>query len=151
LKKKIIIFVVAILVIIQFFKPSKNVSAAPQPNAIEQHYNVPQNVQSILHTACYDCHSNNTIYPWYNNVQPVEWWLASHINNGKRHLNFDEFYSYPLDKKRKKLSQIKETIEKDEMPLASYTLIHTDAKLSTDQKTQVLDWVKIMQATLPSN
>jgi hypothetical protein len=135
-------------VIIQFFKPTKNISAQPQPNAIEQHYAVPENVRSVLQTACYDCHSNNTRYPWYNNVQPVEWWLASHVNDGKRHLNFDEFNLYPVGKKKKKLSQIKETLEKDEMPLSSYTLIHTDAKLSTDQKVLILDWVKSMQAKI---
>jgi hypothetical protein len=151
LKKKIILAVVAILIVIQFFKPSKNIASQPQPNAIEQHYNVPENVSAVLHPACYDCHSNNTKYPWYNNIQPVEWWLASHINDGKRHLNFDEFNSYPPDKKKKKLSEIKETIEKGEMPLSSYTLIHVDARLTEDQKKIILDWVKTVQDSLQVN
>ncbi|MDH7460690.1 heme-binding domain-containing protein [Chitinophagaceae bacterium 26-R-25] len=151
MKKKIIIAVVTVLIVIQFFRPQKNVSSVPQKNAIEQHYNVPKNVRSVLQPACYDCHSNNTEYPWYNNVQPVEWWLASHINDGKRHLNFDEFNLYPLDKKKKKLSQIKETIEKGEMPLSSYTLIHTDARLSEEQKKIILSWVDSLQTSIGSN
>jgi hypothetical protein len=150
LKKKIIISLIAVLIIIQFFRPQKNISAQPQPNAIEQHYTVPENVRTVLHPACYDCHSNNTEYPWYNNIQPVAWWLASHIKDGKKHLNFDEFNSYPADKKKKKLSQIKETIEKGEMPLSSYTLIHVNARLSEEQKNVILNWVQTMQATVDS-
>jgi hypothetical protein len=151
LKKKIIIVLVVLLILIQFSKPARNISSGLQPNAIEQHFNVPEKVQSVLKTACYDCHSNNTRYPWYNNVQPVEWWLASHINDGKKHLNFDEFNLYPADKKKKKLSQIKKTIEKHEMPLASYTLVHTDARLSVDQKELILDWVRTLESALESN
>jgi hypothetical protein len=151
LKKKIIISLVAIFIIIQFFKPQKNISAQAQPSAIEQHYGVPENVRSILKPACYDCHSNNTEYPWYNNIQPVAWWLASHIKDGKKHLNFDEFDLYSPDKKKKKLSHIKETIEKGDMPLSSYTLIHTDARLSEEQKNIILNWVQTLQAKIDSN
>jgi hypothetical protein len=75
---------------IQFFDTDKNISAASSENAIEKHYQVPS-CTKFLKTSCYDCHSNNTAYPWYNNIQPVKWWLADHVNSGKRHLNFDEF------------------------------------------------------------
>ena len=140
--KKILLALVAIFVLIQFYRPAKNISVGVYANAIERHYNVPQNVGSLLKTSCYDCHSNNTKYPWYNNVQPVASWLNSHINDGKRHLNFDEFNTYPAEKKRKKLQEVAETIENGEMPLSSYTLIHGDAKLSASDKQALMDWAK---------
>ena len=132
--KKILLALAAVLVLIQFYRPEKNISTEQSADAIELHYNVPKNVGTILQTSCYDCHSNNTKYPWYNNVQPVASWLNSHVIDGKKHLNFDEFNAYPLDRKIKKLKEIGETLEENEMPLSSYTLIHGDAKLSDAEK-----------------
>ena len=142
IKKIIIPAVLALFVIIQFFGVTPNVSVVPSENSIEKHYSVPSEVQQILTASCYDCHSNNTVYPWYSKVQPVKWWLASHINDGKRHLNFDEFNTYSNDKKLHKLDEITETVKAGEMPLKSYTLIHTGAKLSEKQKQQIIGWAK---------
>ena len=138
--KKVLFVLVAIFALMQLYHPAKNISGGVSANAIERHYNVPQNVGTLLRTNCYDCHSNNTKYPWYNNIQPVALWLNSHINDGKRHLNFDEFYTYTAEKKIKKLQEIAKTVEKDEMPLSSYTLIHGDARLSTENKKVLIDW-----------
>ena len=80
----------AALVVIQFFKPERNLSSikGPAANDISKLYPVPQEVASILKTSCYDCHSNNTHYPWYSNFQPVAWWLDDHIKEGKKEINF---------------------------------------------------------------
>ncbi|SKB64166.1 Haem-binding domain-containing protein [Soonwooa buanensis] len=147
--KKISIAIILILFIaIQFFDVMPNYVAETSKNAIEKHYSVPQNVQQILKTSCYDCHSNNTVYPWYSKVQPVKWWLANHINDGKRHLNFDKFGTYPKDKKLQKLDEVAETVNADEMPLSSYTVIHTQAKLSAEQKSLIQSWVKSMKGQI---
>lgn len=138
--KRILRVFALIFVLIQFYRPAKNISDEQSANAIQLHYNVPQNVGILLRTSCYDCHSNNTKYPWYNNVQPVAFWLNDHIKDGKRHLNFDEFNTYPIEKKKKKLKEIAETIENGEMPLSSYTLIHDNAKLSVADKQVLIDW-----------
>ncbi|MBN8861275.1 MAG: heme-binding domain-containing protein [Sphingobacteriales bacterium] len=138
--KKILVALVAIFALMQLYHPAKNISSEVSANAIERHYNIPQNVGTLLRTSCYDCHSNNTKYPWYNNIEPVALWLNSHINDGKRHLNFDEFNTYPTEKKSKKLQEIAKTVEKDEMPLSSYTLIHGDARLSAEDKKVLIDW-----------
>jgi len=143
--KKIAILLVVVLILIQLFHPQKNISSQPKPNAIEQHYTVPENVSTLLKNACYDCHSNNTTYPWYNNLQPVAWWLSSHVNDGKRHLNFDEFNLYTVEKKKKKLSEISKTIKEGEMPLSSYTLMHTNAKLSDEQKKEISEWATALE------
>lgn len=139
--KKIAVAVVLLLIIIQFFGTKKNSTTIASKDAIEKHYTVSPKIQGLLKTSCYDCHSNNTEYPWYNNVQPVKWWLANHINDGKRHLNFDEFNNYTAEKKRHKLDEVVETINKDEMPLSSYTLIHSNAKLSDADKKEIEMWV----------
>lgn len=135
-------FIVLLLIVIQFFDTDKNIAAVPSENAIEKHYQVPDHVQGLLKTSCYDCHSNTTAYPWYNNIQPVKWWLADHVNSGKRHLNFDEFNSYSKEKKLKKLDEVAETIREGEMPLTSYTVVHQNAKLTDTQKSEIEQWVK---------
>ena len=126
---------------IQFIDVKKNISQDRSANAIENYEEVPAKALSILKTSCYDCHSNNTIYPSYSKVQPVKWWLADHVNSGKRHLNFDEFNSYSREKKLEKLDEIIETIKEGEMPLASYTVIHQDAKLSASDISEIEKWV----------
>ncbi|EFK34186.1 Uncharacterised protein [Chryseobacterium gleum] len=135
-------FVVLLMIVIQFFDTDKNIAVVPSENAIEKHYRVPDHVQGILKTSCYDCHSNTTAYPWYNNIQPVKWWLADHVNSGKRHFNFDEFYSYSKEKKLKKLDEVAETVREGEMPLTSYTVVHQNAKLNDTQKSEIEQWVK---------
>ena len=134
-------FVALLIIAIQFFDTDKNISATPSENAIEKHYQLSSHVQGLLKTSCYDCHSNNTAYPWYNNIQPVKWWLADHVNSGKRHLNFDEFNTYSKEIKLKKLDEITETVRSGEMPLSSYTVIHHNAKLSSADQSEIEKWV----------
>ena len=146
--KKATIMVIVLLVAIQFFKTKENKSIQVSENAITQHYDVPENIQNILKTSCYDCHSNNTNYPWYNKIQPINWWLAGHINEGKEELNFDEFNAYSTKKKLHKLDEVIETIKDNEMPLKSYTIIHSNAKLSDSDKQEIEAWVKKIKSEI---
>ncbi len=148
--KKIIYVLIAVLVIIQFIKPTRNISAGPYPNDISTKFAMSDNVSSALKTACYDCHSNNTVYPWYANVQPVAWWLQHHVNDGKRHLNFNEFATYNAKKQRKKLEEISESVTEGWMPLGSYTWIHKNAILTAEQKDAIKKWCDESSATLPA-
>ena len=140
--KKILIALIVIIVAIQFFSPEKNIDTKEQANAIETKYAMPDTVKQILSVACYDCHSNNTRYPWYNRVQPVAWWLASHVKDGKKHLNFDEFTTYSLKRQHHKLEELIESQEDHWMPLKSYTLIHKDARLSENQSKLLIGWAE---------
>ena len=92
--------------------------------------NTQENISALLQESCYDCHSNNTEYPWYNKVQPAAWYLEDHIQEGKDELNFNEWAEYSDRRKNSKLRSIISQIEEDKMPLDSYTLIHKDAILS---------------------
>jgi len=109
---------------------------------------VPEEVGNILRTSCYDCHSNNTNYPWYSKVQPVGWFLENHINSGKAALNFSEFGGYSVRKQKSKLKSIVSQVEKGEMPLSSYTLIHRDARLSRESNKAFVDYLNAMQDSL---
>ena len=110
--------------------------------------NAPKNIGTLLQESCYDCHSNNTQYPWYNKIQPVAWFLEDHIDEGKAELNFNEWDAYSNRRKNSKLKSIISQVKDDEMPLASYTLIHKDAKLSNSEKTLIIDYMKNLKETL---
>lgn len=139
--KKVLLILLVIFIAIQFFPTQKNISTAKQQANINSVYTVPADVDKILRTSCYDCHSNNTSYPWYNKMQPVAWFLQAHVKEGKQKLNFDEFATYSNEKRLHKLEEVVDNIRNGEMPLQSYTLIHTDAKLSEQQKQTVINWI----------
>ncbi len=136
------------LIVIQFFRPAKNQSEGVSKNDISTLYAVPQDVQDILKRSCNDCHSNNTVYPWYAEVQPVAWWLDNHIKDGKKDLNFSEFATYRLRRQYKKLEEINELVKENEMPLNSYLWVHKDAKLSEQQKLTLANWVEAIRDTM---
>ncbi len=146
--RRLLILLLIAFVVIQFFRPKKNISEGPQPNNIALLYPVPDHVKSILAKACNDCHSNNTRYPWYNNVQPVTWWLNDHMEEGKKELNFDEFATYRPRRQYKKLEEVNEQLKKGEMPLDSYTWIHKDAKLTDDERSAIAEWVESTRSAM---
>jgi hypothetical protein len=136
-KKKFFYVVFAILIVIQFIRPERNLGKVETENTIF----VNAEVGTILQNSCFDCHSNFTNYPWYTNIQPIGWWLNYHVDEGKDELNFSEFESYSLKRKLHKLEEIKEMVEEGEMPLTSYTIIHGDATLNGEQKQILYKWV----------
>jgi hypothetical protein len=103
--------------------------------------NTLEDVVKLVQTSCYDCHSNNTDYPWYNRVQPLAWFLEDHIKEGKSELNFSEWETYSNRRKINKLKSIISQIVDDEMPLFSYTLIHSDAILSDAEKQMLIEYM----------
>ena len=140
MKKKIGLGLIAVLVIIQFIRPTRNSSTTESPNEISKYYQVPADIHTLLKKSCYDCHSNTTAYPWYSNIQPVGLWLQSHVNEGRGELNFDEFGSYDQKKAKHKFEEIEEVIREEEMPLESFTFIHRDAKLTPEQSASIAAW-----------
>lgn len=139
--KKILLALLIVFIAIQVIQPARNKSGQVLPTDITNTYTLPANVQAIFKTACYDCHSNKTNYLWYFNIQPVGWFLANHIKDGKAELNFSAFGSYSTRRQMSKLRSIENSIEDGTMPLASYTLIHKDARLTKEDKAVLLDWI----------
>ena len=131
--KWILLVLAVVVVIVQFIRPEKNISKEPTSIALAQHFPVPQTIQSVLQRSCNDCHSNNTVYPWYAEIQPLGWWLNKQIRDGKRGVNFDEYTGYRLMKQYHRFNDIIEQVKEDKMPLPSYLLIHRYAKLTAEE------------------
>lgn len=136
------VLVVAIVLVIQVIPVERNVSTVPPGQSFERTQKVPANVAAILKVSCYDCHSNNTRYPWYSELQPGAYFMAQHIKEGKEELNLDEFNDYSKRRKKAKIKSIISQIEKDEMPLKSYRMMHGNARLSADKKKELLDFFR---------
>ncbi len=149
--KTILLFLLFIFIVIQFIRPVKNISKGVSPNDISTKYPVADSVQKILAVACYDCHSNNTKYPWYAEVQPVAWWLNNHVNDGKKDLNFSEFTKYRIRRQYVKFDEINKLVKKNEMPLDSYTWLHNDARLTDAQKRIIANWSTALRDTIEAN
>lgn len=149
--KKIFVLGLIIFLLIQFYQPARNVSfEQDMPEDFTNVNAVPKNVATILRTSCYDCHSNNTEYPWYSYIQPVRMFMDNHIKEGKENLNFSEFGNYSERKQGNKLEQIVKQIKADEMPLASYTLIHKNAILTQENKKVLINWIERIRDSVSS-
>jgi cbb3-type cytochrome oxidase cytochrome c subunit len=150
MKKKLIIIIGSLFLILQLFPISKNQSKeySKDISTIEK---ITLDVKNILQSSCYDCHSNNSNYPIYASIQPIAWWLQHHIDEGKEELNFSEFAGYSPRRRFHKLEEIKEQIVEKEMPLYSYTIVHTQAKLSEQQKSILINWVNSTMAKMKAD
>lgn len=129
----------------QLYQPARNIGYEQHFSSnFTEMYKVPKNIETALRTSCYDCHSDNTNYPWYSYIQPGRFFMESHIKNGKKDLNFSEFGNYSKRKQASKLESISKQVKSGEMPLASYTLIHKDAILTPAQKREIINWINTL-------
>lgn len=149
--KKFLVVTGILFIAIQFIRPSHNKKEQVLSDDISKVVMVPDSIQSILKNSCYDCHSNNTRYPWYSNIQPVYWFMNNDIKKGKKELNFDEFGSYSPRRQLSKLSGIENAITEEIMPLSSYLLMHNTAKLSPNEKTMLIKWAQQSADSLSAN
>ncbi|MBE7477524.1 MAG: heme-binding domain-containing protein [Ignavibacteriales bacterium] len=134
--KKIVIALVVILVGIQFVPVERT-----NPS-ISWDINAPEKVASILRESCYDCHSNETDWPWYSHIAPVSFLVAGDVNDARKHLNFSEWDKYEAEKREKIYEEIVEEIEKENMPLPIYTFTHPGAKLDDHKIKTIKEWVQ---------
>ncbi len=133
----------------QFHRPVKNLGpGAPDARDLTAHHPAPPEIKTLLENTCYDCHSNTTRYPWYAEIQPVGWWLAWHVNDGKKHLNFSTFADYTPKRAARKLEESAELIREGEMPLPSYKLAHAEARLTPEQTQRLADWFAAVRARI---
>ena len=141
----------AVFVVAQFFRPDRNNPPLDAQRAVQAHLQVPANVDALLQRACQDCHTHNTTWPWYSNVSPVSWFVAEHVNDGRRHLNFSDWAKYDAKRADHKLEEIAEVLEARAMPLPSYLPLHAHAKLSEEDIRALVDWAKAERARLGLN
>lgn len=139
--QKIALALVAFLIILQFV-PMNIIQEEPTQNDLMNSESVPTEVAQILKKACYDCHSNQTNFPWYSKIQPVGFWINGHTKGGRQHLNFSEWGTLDASKKAHKLEEICEEIEETHMPLKSYTWLHEGTRLNSEQVELICNWTK---------
>lgn len=139
--KRIGLLLLVLFVGIQFIPTTRNESNEVLTTDFITTFNPPENINTLIKTSCYDCHSNNTNYPWYNKVQPISWFLERHIKEAKKELNFSEFGAYSKRKIKSKLKSIISQIKDNEMPLSSYILMHKNAELSENEKSELEIWL----------
>jgi ribosomal protein S20 len=150
--KKIVLSGIVLFLLMQLNQPARNVDYEQvSPLSFSKTFLVPVKVQTILQTSCFDCHSNNSNYPWYSNIQPVRAFMDSHIKEGKENLNFSEFGTYSTRKQQSKLDRMIKQIKSDEMPLASYTIIHRNAALNKKSKVVLLQWIEETKDSISTN
>lgn len=143
--KKIIIGLLVVFVGLQFARPEKNLSAVPAKTDLLVLHPAPAEVKNLLTIGCYDCHSDNTRYPWYAEIQPLAWWLAKHVTEGKRELNLSYFGELTTKRKATKLDDMIDLIISRKMPLASYTLVHRDARFTDAQVKAITSWLEVVR------
>lgn len=138
--KKILLVLAILLVLIQFVKLDKNNANTPEVADFIKDTEPSKEVQAILGSKCYDCHSNKTTYPWYSNIAPFSFWINHHVEEGKEHLNFSNWENYKQKRKIHKLEEVYEEVDEGEMPLKSFTILHGDL---TEQEIELLtSWAK---------
>jgi len=144
-KRNILIAIGVLLIIMQFFPIDKTNPTVDQTKDFLAIENAPAEVAALFKTACYDCHSSKTEYPWYTSVAPISWFIKGHIDEGREHLQFSTWGDYDAKKKAHKMEEIIEVVDGKEMPMLTYWMIHWDAKISEEQRKQITDWVKTKQ------
>lgn len=153
-RKKILLGLLLLLIGIQFIRPEKNDSGDFR-YAIYTRFPMPREVSAIIKPACLNCHSNLTKYPWYAEIQPIGLWLASHVKEGKKHLNFGNFAANSLAYQYHKFEEIIEVVKEEEMPLKSYTWLHKEADISPEQRSVLISWAQgildTMQVRYPAD
>ena len=141
--KKILFIGLIIFLLMQLYQPARDLGYEQDITTnFTKMYNVPKNAEAILRTSCYDCHSNNTNYVWYDYVQPMRALVENHIKNAKEDLNFNDWDTYSNRKQERLLNSIKEQIETKQMPLSSYTMMHKNTKLNDEQIKVLTNWLK---------
>lgn len=144
LMKKVLIIIIVAFILIQFFPIDKNNPVATPQLDFLKIKNTPETTANLIRNACYDCHSNESKYPWYSNVQPLGWFLENHIKEGRKELNFSTFATYQKKKQVKKLEEAVGMIENSEMPLDSYIIAHSEAKLSAAEQKELTDYFRLV-------
>jgi hypothetical protein len=136
--KKVLYAVLALLVLSQFY-PVDHTNPPVDPNL---NFQLPDSLAGMLHSACYDCHSFETHWPWYSYVSPVKFWVVDHVNHGRGNLNFSEWYKMSADERQDMKEEIWEEVANGKMPLESYLWMHPEAELIEEQKRILRNWSK---------
>ena len=145
-RRNIFLIALSLLIIIQLVPMDKTNPIIDSSQDFAMLTSPDEHVLEKLKAACYDCHSHESTYPWYTNIQPLGWWVRGHIKGGRQHLNFSPWGSYSLDKKDHKIEECIEELKARNMPLKSYTWVHPDARLTEADIEMLTNWLSTIAA-----
>lgn len=131
------------LIVIQFVPVELNNQGYESVLAFEEETQLSPELAAVFKANCYDCHSNQTQYPWYSSVAPINLWLEEHVADGKKHFNVSQWPEYSVKRKDHKLEELIEEVEEAEMPLPSYTWVH--GNLSDNERQALIDWAQMVR------
>lgn len=143
--RRILLGLIFVLAAMQFIQPAKTNPTDPAEQDFANVYDIDAVDMEIIHKACYDCHSNETIWPWYSNVAPASYVVVNHVNDARKHLNFSKWGSYAADRKDHKLEECVEEVESGEMPMSSYILAHSEARISAEERARLVELFKSLR------
>jgi hypothetical protein len=126
----------------QLHRPERTNPAVDERRTLRANTHMTPEVEAILRRSCNDCHSSETVWPWYSNVAPASWFLKWHVDEGRRELSFSEWATYTKRKRERKLHEMCEQVESGEMPLKSYLPLHPEARLSDEDKHVLCLWTR---------
>jgi hypothetical protein len=138
--KKAVFITMLVIIAIQFIRIDKTNPPVEEKQDYVAMTHAPAKIRSILKKACYDCHSNEVVYPWYSNVAPVSWYIKEHVNQGREYLNFSEFGKYNPYQKEHIVARLPGVLERRTMPLQSYIWLHKEAELSPEENKILSEW-----------
>ena len=140
--KKILLALAGGVIIMQFFPSNLPVTSSDNKDDLLLNNSIPKEIEVMLRASCYDCHSNETVYPWYSYVVPVSFLVSKDTREGRGHLNFSEWQTLSKLDKAEALDNLTEEVESGEMPMKIYPIIHADARLSVVQRQALIDWAE---------
>lgn len=148
--KRFLIILAVVFVLAQFIRPNMTLPERDPQNDLITVTQPSAEVAALLRTSCYDCHSSETVYPWYVNITALNWWMQDHVNEGRKEFNMSDWASFSAERKLKKTKESVEMLESKEMPLPSYTWTHQDAKLNDAQRSSLISYFKGLHDALPA-
>jgi len=145
--KRVALIGVVLLLLIQLVQPDR--SNPPSSSAsVQDVLPMSPRVDGLIRSACFDCHSNQTRWPWYSYVAPVSWLVSQDVSEGRRHINFSEWGSYERRRQIGRLGGIVDEVREGAMPLPSYVTMHAEAKLSEEDRDSLVAWADQMRGLL---
>lgn len=138
--RRILLILLATFAVAQFIRPDTRLPSTDPTRGIIAIAQPDEEVAGLLRAACYDCHSNETQYPWYDRITPVNWWVQHHVNEGREESNLSEWATMSEKHRAHFVDEAAELIESGEMPLSSYTWMHGDARLDQRQRKLLIDF-----------
>jgi len=136
--KRTLLILLIIFFVMQFIRVDQSDKAIVKNQEIK----APIEIYSILKSSCFDCHSNKAKWPWYSQIAPASWLISSHVNNGRKALNFSIWETYTQDEKQEELKAIYRTVY-EVMPLSSYIWLHPEADLTKEQRKLIRKWTGV--------